>query len=263
VTSGPTLDLSHTTVSGFTVVSTNALGTTFTVGDLGTAFQIAGGPGHDTLIAQGFTFTVGQRASIFATSSIETIIDPSGTYTATPPAAVIEAYGSTSLVQVGNNYFLYPVGGSSGPLLKYMDGTTPVGAGQTGNWIPIGAEQTASGYQVAWKLSGADQYTVWNTDASGSNLSSPIGIVSGSSAALEGLELSFRQDLNGDGVIGTVLEAYGSIRLVQVGNYYFLCPVGGSSGPLLKYIHGRHDARRGRADGQLGAAWRRADGDRL
>ena len=52
VTAGSTLDLSHTTVSGFTVASTNALGTTFTVGDLGTAFQIAGGSGQDTLIAR-------------------------------------------------------------------------------------------------------------------------------------------------------------------------------------------------------------------
>jgi hypothetical protein len=106
------------------------------------------------------------------------------------------------LVQVGNYYFLYPAGGSSGPLLKYANGT-PVVAGQTGNWVPIGAEQTASGYQVAWKLAGADQYTVWNTDASDVNVSSPIGIVSGSSAALEALELSFKQDLNGDDVIGT------------------------------------------------------------
>ena len=52
VTAGSTLDLSHTTVSGFTVASTNAMGTTFTVGDLGTALQIAGGSGHDTLIAR-------------------------------------------------------------------------------------------------------------------------------------------------------------------------------------------------------------------
>ena len=33
-------------------------------------------------------------------------------------------------------------------------------------WAPIGAEKTASGYEVAWK-SGADLYTVWNTDAQG------------------------------------------------------------------------------------------------
>ena len=81
VTAGSTLDLSHTTVSGFTVASTNALGTTFTVGDLGTALQIAGGSGHDTLIAQGFTLTAAQRTEIFATSSIETITDQTGTYT--------------------------------------------------------------------------------------------------------------------------------------------------------------------------------------
>ena len=88
VTAGSTLDLSHTTVSGFTVASTNAMGTTFTVGDLGTALQIAGGSGHDTLIAQGLTLTATQRTEIFATSSIETITDQTGTYEA-PPAPTI------------------------------------------------------------------------------------------------------------------------------------------------------------------------------
>ena len=44
-------------------------------------------------------------------------------------------------------------------------------AGQFGAWAPIGAEQTASGYEVAWKVTGADQYTVWNTDSSGNYLS--------------------------------------------------------------------------------------------
>ena len=82
VTAGSTLDLSHTTVSGFTVASTNALGTTFTVGDLGTAFQVAGGSGQDTLIVQGLTLTAAQRTEIFATNSIETITDQSGTYAA-------------------------------------------------------------------------------------------------------------------------------------------------------------------------------------
>jgi hypothetical protein len=84
VTAASTLDLSNTTVNGFRVSSTNGLGTTFTVKDLGTALQIAGGPGHDTLIAQGFTLTADQRAEIFATASIETITDPSGTYNAAP-----------------------------------------------------------------------------------------------------------------------------------------------------------------------------------
>ena len=48
---------------------------------------------------------------------------------------------------------------------------------------------------------GTDHYTVWNTDSNGNYLSN-IGHVSGTSAALESLETSFHQDLNGDGVIG-------------------------------------------------------------
>ena len=52
-------------------------------------------------------------------------------------------------------------------------------------WAPIGAEQTASGYEVAWKIAGADQYTVWNTDSSGNVTYGVIGAVSGTSTALE------------------------------------------------------------------------------
>ena len=53
----------------------------------------------------------------------------------------------------------------SGPALKYAGAA--VAAGQFGAWTPIGAEQTATGYEVAWKMPGADQYTVWTTDSSG------------------------------------------------------------------------------------------------
>jgi hypothetical protein len=56
-------------------------------------------------------------------------------------------------------------------------------AGQTGAWTPIGAEKTASGYEVAWQVPGTDQYAVWNTDSSGHYLSD-TGVVSGSSSAL-------------------------------------------------------------------------------
>ena len=84
-TSDATLDLSHSLVTGFTVTSTNPSGTTFTVQNVGTAFQIAGGPGQDTIVANGFAFTADQRNAIFATASIEKIIDASGTYTAPSP----------------------------------------------------------------------------------------------------------------------------------------------------------------------------------
>ena len=149
---------------------------------------------------------------------------------------MIEAFGSTKLVEVGNNYFLDSIGSGTGPELKY--GGAPVVAGQFGGWVPIGAEQTASGYDVAWRIPGTDQYTVWNTDSNGNYISNIIGVVSGSSAALESLEPTFHQDLNGDGTIGlvgTVIEASGSTELVEVGNNYVLASISSGTGPELKY----------------------------
>ena len=105
----------------------------------------------------------------------------------------VEANGSTSLTEVGNHFFFYDSSGS-GPSLKY--GGADYVAGQFGPWAPIGAEQTASGYEVAWKNGSADQYTVWNTDLFGNYLSN-FGLMSG--AALQSFEPSFHQDLNGDG----------------------------------------------------------------
>ena len=119
-----------------------------------------------------------------------------------------------------SNYFLNPVGGGTGPELKF--GGTPVVAGQFGGWTPIGAEQTGSGYEVAWKVAGQDQYTVWNTDTQRQLCrATRSASVSGSRCALEALETSFHQDLNGDGTIGisatTSIEAFGSTSLVQIG----------------------------------------------
>ena len=68
--------------------------------------------------------------------------------------SVIEAIGSTKLVQVADQYFMYAVGGSTGPAVK-LNGAA-VTLGQMGPWTAIGATQTASGYEVAWKLAGAD-----------------------------------------------------------------------------------------------------------
>ena len=165
-----------------------------------------------------------------ALESLETAFqqDLNGDGTIGLVTTVIEARGSTSLTEVGNNFNL----GGSGPQLKYAGAA--VAAGQFGAWTAIGAEATATGYQVAWKVAGADQYTVWNTDSSGKYLSNAVGVVAGSSTALESLETAFQQDLNGDGTIGlvtTVIEARGSTSLTEVGNNFNL----GGSGPQLKY----------------------------
>src|ERR1039458_3086224 len=169
----------------------------------------------------------------YALQSLETSFhqDLNGDGQIGPVTTVIQVDGSTSLTEVANHFFLYDSGGS-GPSLK-MAGADIVAGGV---WTPIGAEQTASGYEVAWKLTGADQYAVWNTDSSGNYTSNMIGFVSGADYALQSLETSFHEDLNGDGQIGpvtTVIQVDGSTSLTEVANHFFLYDSGGS-GPSLK-----------------------------
>jgi len=114
---------------------------------------------------------------------------------------LLESNGAVQLSQLAN---IYSLGGSSGPFIK-LNGT-PVTAGQfaipSGTWVPFAAEPISGGYEVAWKVPGADQYSVWTIDAAGNMLTNPTGVVSGSSSALQSLEPGFHQDLNGDGTIG-------------------------------------------------------------
>jgi hypothetical protein len=122
----------------------------------------------------------------------------------------IETSGATHLDQVANEFFLHD-GAGNGPSLKYAG--ADVVAGQFGAWTPIGAEQTAGGYQVVWKNGGADQYITWNLDSNG-NWASQTGVVSGSDHTLQSLETTFQQDLNGNGGPATHTE----IHLASVAN---------------------------------------------
>jgi hypothetical protein len=134
---------------------------------------------------------------------------------------VIEPFGVTSLVQAGNNYFLNPIGGGTGPQLKYSG--SAVVSGEFSGWTPIGAEQTsAGGYDVAWKNTATGQYTVWNADSNGNYLSNVVGAVAGNSLAFESIESTFNQDLNGDGVIG-IFAAPGTTLQIS-------SPLSGTSG---------------------------------
>jgi serralysin len=162
-------------------------------------------------------------------------LDALGFHLTSNAPVVIEAFGSTSLLRaVNNDYFLVPVGGSSGPSVKY--GGAPVTAGQFDPWAPIGAEQTADGYQIAWKMEGADQFTVWHTDSDGNYLWTDIGVVSGSSATLEALEPSFQQDLNNDGTIGVPTNAgSGPVSLALLTSHLaatFVPPAAEGAGPV-------------------------------
>jgi hypothetical protein len=148
-------------------------------------------------------------------------------------STTIETDGSTSLTEFGDHYYLVNAAGT-GPELEYAGAA--VVAGQFGGWTPIGAEQTASGYDVAWKDASADLFNIWSTDSHGNYIATLASGLSAASSTLENFETIFDQDLNGDGTIGpvkTLIQTDGST--IQVGNNYFLDPVSGGTGPELTY----------------------------
>ena len=109
--------------------------------------------------------------------------------------------GLSSLVQGGSNYFFKPRAGITGTELKYAGAA--VVAGQFGGYAPLGVEATMTGYEVAWKVAGVDQYSVWATDNNGNYTSNLVMSGSGTNASLEAIERhSSTRDLNGDGTIG-------------------------------------------------------------
>ena len=156
---------------------------------------------------------------------------------------IIESSGTTTLLTDGIFYYLQ---NGNGPAVELSYAGAPVVDGQFdqfgGHWVPIGAEQTASGYEVAWSIPGADQYQIWMTDSSGNELSIPF---QGSGAQVASFEASFNDDLNGDGTIGvappppppssTVIESSGSMSLLAAGSNYLLEPNGG---PAVELSYG-------------------------
>jgi hypothetical protein len=164
VTSDTALDLSHSTVSGFTVTTSYAGGTNFTVSDISTALQIVGGSGSDTITAQGFAFDTDQRKAIFATSSIEKIIDTSGTYTVHPAVANIISNQSSPedqawSFQIPSNTFSDADGGHSLTYRVTLGNGDPLPS-----WLAFNTStQTISGTppanfngQIALKITASD-----------------------------------------------------------------------------------------------------------
>jgi hypothetical protein len=183
--------------------------------------------------------------------AVETNFDE--TFSGAGPAATtttIAANSTTTLDEIGNTFFeLVPTAGGLGPLLE-LNGTV-VTAGQfAAGWTPIGAVQTATGYEVAFRATSASgtEYEVWNTNSNGDYTSAATGILSGTSYALEELELTFDEDLNGDGTIGPTTTAIGTNgALAEVANQFELDP--SATGPFLELNGSAVTA------GQFAAGW--------
>ena len=140
------------------------------------------------------------------------VTNPVGTLrigTPTAPTTVIPTHGSTSVIKVGTPYYLHGSSGS-GPALKYNGAN--VTTREFGAWTPIGAIQTASGYDVAGKNTSTGRYMVWSTDSNGNykrfDRRRRIGI---SSALVAGACFPARP--NRDGVIG-LYAAPGTTRQI-------------------------------------------------
>ncbi len=156
---------------------------------------IDGGPGTDTAVFSGSYL---QYQGVALGGDAFQVIDqrsgsPDGTDTianveflqfadGTYRLSEVETKGTTALVEVGD-YFLLGVIGGPGVTLKYSGSV--VVAGQFGAWIPLGAEATSGGYEVAWKYGAADQYTVWSTDSNGDYVSNIVPVGPGTSSSLE------------------------------------------------------------------------------
>jgi hypothetical protein len=136
---------------------------------------------------------------------------------------IIEAAGSAGLIEIGNEFHVGNASTGYSAVLKVAGVAQMVDP--TGHVAPLGAEKTATGYQVVWTLGGG-QYSIWTADNNGNEIS--YVHVSGTSSALEALETTFQQDLNGDGVIGvvpvptTLIETNGSAGLAQIGSNFYV-----------------------------------------
>ena len=89
----------------------------------------------------------------------------------------------------------------SGPELKYAGASVFVG--EFGNINPIGAIQTSSGYEIAWKIPSVNEYTFWATDSNGNYTGNLTGLVSGTDPIAQQFETTFHQNFTGTVTSGT------------------------------------------------------------
>ena len=215
-------------------------------------FQLTGGNWVVTTATEGIDYLQGDEVVTDGAGHTFLLAGGGSTY-ATPDQAatsaqyasgdiVMNGSGSTSLAHVGNNYFLFGPGGTTGTELKL--GGAAVTTGEIPGWAPFAAVATSTGYEVAWKQTGGNLFVIWNVGANGNYISNGAAL-SGTSYALELAESTFGQDLNGDGVTGltsTVIQTDSSspsqtngvtvTSLVQLADQYALENSGGS-GPHL------------------------------
>ncbi len=139
-------------------------------------------------------------------------LDALGFHTQMPVTTVIEALGSTSLVQSGTYYYLDSISTGSGPQLKF--GGAPVVAGQFAPYTPVGVG--ADGRRLRGRLADRRHPAVSRSGAP--TAAATYAVLSPASYPAparrwKALETSFHQDLNGTAIDRyfrpPVIEAFG------------------------------------------------------
>ena len=143
-----------------------------------------------------------------------------------PLMTTIDSAGSTTLSIAADAYVQTFAGGTT---VLSKDGAQVI-VGQSNGWTPVAAENG----EIVWKLSGADQFKVWQ----GPTVSGDGVTMSGTSAELKYREYTFQQDFNGDGQVlsASTIESTGTTVLRQVGDMYQLSALNGFGATLLKYF---------------------------
>ena len=120
--------------------------------------------------------------------SLETTFgeDLNGDGTTGPTANPIPVGGNGALTEVANQFELNPVGGGTGPFLT-LNGRPVFQNEFPAGWNPVGAVQTATGYEVAFG-NGTGGFEVWNTDGNGNFTSAAATGLSAGTNELAGVE---------------------------------------------------------------------------
>ena len=164
--------------------------------------------------------------------------DLNGDGTTGPSVTQIATNGVTELDAVANQFELNSPGETTGPFVE-LNGSPVTNTQFPAGWTPVGAVQTATGYEVAFG-DGKGDFVVWNTDGNGNFTSAATGVsvLLANSNELAGLEANFGDGKFTGATVGPAkansIADNGTTTLNSVGNLYELTSDATGTGPLLE-----------------------------
>ena len=201
-------------------------------------------------------------ATSFALESLETTFgeDLNGDGTTGPTTSQIATNGVTNLDAVANQFQLNPAGGGTGPFLT-LNGSPVTNTQFPAGYTPVGAVQTATGYEVAfWNNDVGGRTSLWSgtPTPTATSPAPPPPVLSGASTELAGVEGNFGDGKFTGATVGPAkassIADNGTTTLNSVGNLFELTSDASGTGPLLE-LNGSVVTQGQFAAGPVGALW--------